>query len=156
MDATDPDGDILTYKAEIIPDWMTFIAANGILTGTPDAYDRGQHLIILSVTDGKSDPVEQDFIIRVDWADGIQNHAAQRFTLYPSPATDILNLEFATLEEEAVAYLFSNNGNLVKSVNIPARTDKISVDVSELESGSYYCLLRNSKRNQTLKFMITK
>jgi hypothetical protein len=156
MEATDPDGDILTYNAEIIPDWMDFIAANGILTGTPGAYDRGQHLIILSVTDGNSDPVEQDFIVTVDWADGIENQTAQRFSLYPSPASEVLHLEFATLEEEAVAYLFSNSGNLVKSVNIPARTDQIAVDVSELESGSYYCLLRNSKRNQTLKFMIAK
>ena len=155
IEAIDADGDNLEYTAVNIPTWATFIRSNAILTGTPRDSDAGETLVILSVSDGTVS-VEQSFILLVDFPEGIEDQMEQRFTIYPSPATEVLHLEFETLTEATTAHIFSNSGTLVKTVNIPVSVDKQSIDISDLGSGSYYCVLRNSKLNQTLKFLVAE
>lgn len=155
FEATDVDGDMLTYRSITLPSWLTFDAVSGILTGTPTGYTMGEQLVILNASDGVLD-TKQEFIINVSFPDGIEDQKAQRFSVYPSPATDILHLEFDLLSEDASVYIYSNMGTLVKSVNIPMNTEKFNIEVSDLNAGSYYCVLRNSDGNRTLKFLITK
>lgn len=51
--ASDPDGDTLTFSIENAPSWSSFNAQTGSLTGTPQAGDVGQYSNIrISVTDG--------------------------------------------------------------------------------------------------------
>jgi len=52
--ATDPDGDALTFSAEI-PDaslWLSFDTSTGTLSGTPASGDKGLNSIKINVTDG--------------------------------------------------------------------------------------------------------
>lgn len=154
FEATDADGEYLIYEVVTKPPWLTFLAANGILSGTPKDSDKGQHLVILSADDG-TEKAEQSFILDVHYPVGIEDHLAQRFSIYPSPVTDVLYLEFETLMENAVVNIFSDIGKLVKSVKVPMNTEKINIEVTDLSSGSYYCVLRNSNFNQALKFLVT-
>jgi len=155
VEAIDADGDNLAYSEVSIPSWATFIKSNAILTGTPRSNDAGENLVILSVTDGTVS-VEQDYILLVSFPQGVEDQMEQRVTIYPSPANDVLHLEFKLLTEATTAYIYNNSGTLIKTVNIPMSVDKHSIDISELSSGSYYCVLRNSKFNQTLKFLVAE
>ena len=64
--ATDPDGDPLTFTIENRPDWATFNAANGQLTGQPLLGNEGSYNnISISVTDGTATVVLRQFSIVV-------------------------------------------------------------------------------------------
>ncbi|WP_188959311.1 putative Ig domain-containing protein, partial [Shewanella ulleungensis] len=64
--ASDPDtDDILTLSASTIPQWLTFDASAGVLSGTPTNDDVGDHSVVLVATDNAGLFVEQDFDITV-------------------------------------------------------------------------------------------
>jgi len=52
LEATDPEGDPLTFSPVTIPTWLTFDSQTTLLTGTPGADDVGSHRITLAVNDG--------------------------------------------------------------------------------------------------------
>ena len=63
--ATDSDsGDILTFSAPTLPEWLGFTPATGLLTGTPSNEHVGSHTVKLRVNDGNV-TVDQDFTIIV-------------------------------------------------------------------------------------------
>jgi hypothetical protein len=62
--ATDAQNDELTMNAVTLPNWLSFDATTGILTGTPIASDLGDNLVELNVTDG-IDLITQAFTIVV-------------------------------------------------------------------------------------------
>ncbi len=64
LQATDADGDVLTYSSVSIPAWLTFNSATRVLSGTPTASAVGSHPVILSVSDGTTQ-VPQSFSILV-------------------------------------------------------------------------------------------
>ncbi len=63
--ATDENGDDLTYSAESRPSWLALNPSTGVLSGTPTNDDVGEYDLVLSVTDGINEPVEQDFTLTV-------------------------------------------------------------------------------------------
>ncbi|MCP4375077.1 MAG: tandem-95 repeat protein, partial [bacterium] len=65
--ATDADGDSLTYKdaSPGLPAWIGFNIDTGELSGIPGEDDIGSFTVVLQVSDGIADPVEQEFIINV-------------------------------------------------------------------------------------------
>ncbi|MCU8017565.1 Ig-like domain-containing protein [Shewanella sp. SM72] len=64
--ATDVDvDDVLTFSAVTIPSWLSFNAATGLLSGTPDNADVGSHPVTLRVTDTDGLTAEQSFSITV-------------------------------------------------------------------------------------------
>ena len=68
--ATDVDNPTLTLSAVELPAWLSFNTTNGILTGTPAQDDKGQHLVILRVSDGIEN-IDQTFTILVDGPEGL-------------------------------------------------------------------------------------
>lgn len=63
--ATDEDaGDTMTLSARVLPAWLVFDAATGVLSGTPANSDVGAHDVTLRVSDGEVD-VDQSFVITV-------------------------------------------------------------------------------------------
>ncbi|GAA6168935.1 putative Ig domain-containing protein [Sessilibacter corallicola] len=65
IDATDRDGDILTYSASNLPLWLTLDETTGILTGTPLEEDVGVFDdITVNVSDGRNS-VSDEFSIEV-------------------------------------------------------------------------------------------
>ncbi|WP_037457713.1 DUF4347 domain-containing protein, partial [Shewanella sp. HN-41] len=64
--ASDSDvGDVLTLSAVTKPNWLSFNAASGVLSGTPSNVDVGAHAVILRVTDTDGLTAEQSFSITV-------------------------------------------------------------------------------------------
>lgn len=58
-EASDPDGDTLTFSVEGKPDWASFDTATGALNGTPVAGDEGTYEIAIAASDGEaSDSLE--------------------------------------------------------------------------------------------------
>jgi hypothetical protein len=68
LQAYDPDGDTLVYRAQIHPAWLTpEVAANGLLlSGTPSRTDVGVHEVSLLVCDARGACTAQNFRLTVD------------------------------------------------------------------------------------------
>jgi hypothetical protein len=65
INATDADAaDVLTYSAQLLPAWLTFDPATRTLSGIPEKSHVGTHNVILKVTDGY-DEILQEFTITV-------------------------------------------------------------------------------------------
>ena len=63
--ASDIDaGDSLTYSVPILPSWLSFNSATGLLSGTPTNSEVGNHNVTLRVNDGTVD-VDQSFTLAV-------------------------------------------------------------------------------------------
>lgn len=62
--ASDFDNDPLTLSAEILPSWLTFNAASGLLSGTPSSADVGIFPVSIKATDGSIE-IFQNFDIDV-------------------------------------------------------------------------------------------
>ena len=64
--ASDPDGDVLTFRINQRPRWATFSNVTGQLEGTPTAADLGGYSdIVISVTDGAAEAALNAFGITV-------------------------------------------------------------------------------------------
>src|SRR5688572_17524223 len=64
--ASDPNGDTLTFSVTNMPDWATFNASTGRLSGTPSAADVATYSgITISVSDGTASAVLNAFSITV-------------------------------------------------------------------------------------------
>ncbi len=64
-EAEDVDiGDVLTFSATVLPEWLFFDEDSQVLSGTPDNGDVGPHDVTLTVFDGTV-TVEQSFTIEV-------------------------------------------------------------------------------------------
>jgi len=66
--ALDPDGGMLTFVPETLPDWLTFVDngdGTGSLTGTPDNGDVGRQVIVIEVVDEDGNRMPQVFTIDV-------------------------------------------------------------------------------------------
>ncbi len=65
FEATDVDSkDKLTLSALILPKWLTFDPATGVLSGTPTNSDVRNHFVSLRVNDG-TENIDQNFLIKV-------------------------------------------------------------------------------------------
>jgi aspartate 1-decarboxylase len=60
----DPVPDTLTLSAPVLPGWLTFTPATGVLSGTPTNDEVGDHNVTLRVNDGSAS-VNQTFVISV-------------------------------------------------------------------------------------------
>ena len=65
LTATDPDGDTLLYEEVSIPLWLTFTPVTQTLSGVPLSGDIGDVNVILNVSDGIAQPVQESFTITV-------------------------------------------------------------------------------------------
>lgn len=61
---TDAEDDTFTFTLSSLPNWLSFNATSGTLSGTPTSDDVGAYPIILNVSDGKS-TTSFEFIIEV-------------------------------------------------------------------------------------------
>jgi hypothetical protein len=60
-----------------------------------------------------------------------------RFNIYPNPATDILSVEFITSEEACTFVIYDIQGRQIRSIEKEESLGYLTIDVSDLESGSY-------------------
>ena len=67
VNATDPDGDTLTYSLAVKPDGMTIVSATGVISWTPTTAQIGDNPVTVKVSDGALD-ITQNFTIVVSEA----------------------------------------------------------------------------------------
>ncbi|MDM9580198.1 putative Ig domain-containing protein [Nostoc sp. GT001] len=84
IEATDPDGDILTYSLQTAPTGMT-IGSDGVITWTPTASGFGSHPVVINVSDGSSTKT-QSFNLNVT---NIAANYAPSITSAPNLITNI-------------------------------------------------------------------
>jgi hypothetical protein len=63
--AEDEEGDTLSYRAPVLPIWLSFDTVTHILSGTPENDHVGENSVALTINDGTSDAV-QSFVITVE------------------------------------------------------------------------------------------
>ncbi|MBI3193369.1 MAG: T9SS type A sorting domain-containing protein [Ignavibacteriae bacterium] len=84
--ATDPDGDLLTFRLMNSPAWLSIDSLTGLIQGTPHASDVGSVLVHIYCSDG-SITIEQSYLLQVHHT----NHA-------PSPFHLLTPTKFDTIE----------------------------------------------------------
>jgi hypothetical protein len=52
LTASDADGDAITFRASLLPAWLTFNSTSGELSGTPARADAGDYEVTLAASDG--------------------------------------------------------------------------------------------------------
>src|SRR5262249_6635899 len=65
VDATDPDGDAVTFSLPTHPAGMAIDAATGRISWTPAASDIGTHTVTVRVEDGRGGFTEQQYVLKV-------------------------------------------------------------------------------------------
>ncbi len=156
LTATDPDiGTTLTFSAATKPDWLSFNESTGELTGTPAQADKGDHPILLQVSDGEI-TVDDSFTITVDGPEAIDELEAAGISIFPVPAKDYLMINFDNLTEEAQLDIISASGSVVKKSIIQIGQHNYKIDLNGIETGFYYIRIMNSTLNYNDRFVIAK
>ncbi|MHB0954937.1 MAG: putative Ig domain-containing protein [Pirellulaceae bacterium] len=109
VDASDPEGDSLTFALSIGPTGMTIDSNTGVITWTPTASQVGNHRVTLTV------------------ADGAGNRAGQSYTLVVQPAN-----RAPSIDSEAVP---STTAGLVYRYDLQARDPDENALTYRLSSG---------------------
>ncbi|XOV78791.1 MAG: tandem-95 repeat protein [Aestuariibacter sp.] len=115
--ASDTDGDDLTFSIENMPDWGSFTATTGALTGIPTADDVGTFDgIVISVSDGQDTASLAPFSINVTAANNAPSASDSTVTVAEDSDVDIIaevsdpdgdELEFTVISGPANGALLS-------------------------------------------------
>jgi hypothetical protein len=138
MEASDVDkDDTLEFSVEYAPSWLNFIEATNSLIGTPANEDEGANAVIVKVTDGKVDVV-QNFTITVNSDQtAISTQESTSLLVYPNPAKEHLMFEFISAGEVKIA-IYDLTGNLQLEMNSQlSRQETLEIEVSDLSNGIY-------------------
>jgi hypothetical protein len=65
VDATDPDGDALTYKLVVAPSGMTINPTSGLISWNPAAGARGNYAVMVEANDGRLGVATQQYTLSV-------------------------------------------------------------------------------------------
>jgi hypothetical protein len=154
LTATDDDGDALSFTAENLPSWLSFVTASNtaILSGVPAQSNKGSHAIVLKVSDGIGEVIQAYSLKVVDWAVGIEESNSIVQLVYPNPATDVVYFELAE-KTDATITIIDITGvihKLVKSEN----KSLVEVDVSDLADKMYFYKISVGERSIVGKLLI--
>ena len=123
--ANDIDGDVLTFSAPFLPDWLSFDADAHILSGTPEYDDAGVYNVTLRVSDG-NDFVDQDFTITVEEngsVDIVNALLNDDMLLYPNPTDGRFIIELpGAYDADLTLEIFDQTGKLFLQQIFPSHT----------------------------------
>ncbi|MGC9341874.1 MAG: putative Ig domain-containing protein, partial [Bacteroidales bacterium] len=156
MEVVDYEGDNLTFTPTLVPTWLTFDAGSRVLSGTPAQADLGEHTVIITVTDGAF-TVNHQFIIRVvpEWPISVPDFGAFSGKMYPNPSSDFVIFEMRN-ENSCQLEITDITGKIVVSKKVEANTDKVQIDLSEVEDGVYIYRMFDGKQQQTGRLVVNK
>jgi hypothetical protein len=86
VDASDPDGDTLTYSLTTAPSGMTIDSATGLVSWTPSGTQAGSHAVTVEVSDGRGGTDTQSFAITVEAAAPAPDHIRPAVNVIVVPA----------------------------------------------------------------------
>ena len=135
-EATDADGDPLSFSVSNLPAWARFDPTTGRLSGTPRAPDIGNYADIgISVSDGSLRTALAAFsiVVEADENDGIAGSATLK---WKAPKR---NVDGSKLEDLAGyrVYYGQDPANLFDRVEIPQR-QFTRATIDDLSSGTWY------------------
>lgn len=132
--ASDPNGDRLTFTVANLPEWATFSATTGRISGTPTAAAVGSYANIrITVSDGSASASLAAFTITVS---DVANSDGSATLSWAAPTQNSDGSALTNLAGYQVLYGRSA-GNLSQSVSI----DNVSINryvVENLSSGTWY------------------
>ncbi|WCM43094.1 T9SS type A sorting domain-containing protein [Flavobacterium sp. CBA20B-1] len=64
----------------------------------------------------------------------------EKYNIYPNPAENVLNINSTNFDEKSIS-IYSSAGQLIKSIK--ANDEDLSIDISELSSGTYILKINN-------------
>ncbi len=131
------------------------------LSDPPDNYEKARNDYVFSMQ-GNRNP----FIDHPDWANNIDftnltynNILAEKkpsFNIYPNPAKNNLNISFKENNNISEIQLFDLLGHNIKKVQIPAHTNAINIDISDLSNGNYIIIFRKNSLINIERIIINK
>jgi lysophospholipase L1-like esterase len=137
------------------PDWLSFSAESGLLTGTPAVADMGQNQVILDASDGLLH-TGQSYTINVENHSALTDHESAGLTLYPVPARNYLVIDFDNQTEVTVFNVFNSSGILVEKIALPSNTNNYLLDLERFENGLYYIYMYSGSVFYSGKFSVIK
>ena len=82
-----------------------------------------------------------------------ENSSEDMISIYPNPATDQLNIQWNTDNEEEMILIFDPSGKLVYS-NLFRNHEMVTIDVSEWNSGVYFLRIQSGEILKQLRFVV--
>lgn len=152
--ATDVDNPTLVLSYVTKPDWLSFNATTGVLSGTPAVTDLGSASVTLRASDGVLH-ADQSFNILVG-PNSVQELKDAGIQVYPVPAKEFLTIQFANLYQETQLELVSTSGKVVLRTLVPANQLDCTLDLKNVNSGIYFLHVVNNELNGVGKILITK
>jgi hypothetical protein len=134
--ASDVDGNNLTFSVSGKPSWLSFNTSTGRLSGTPSSSHVGSTgLITISVSDGTASTALPSFSITVSAAQPVTKSATLSWNA-PTTRTDGKALSMSEIGGYTVRY-GTSPGNYTNSVNVP---DAYTMQhtFASLNQGTYY------------------
>jgi hypothetical protein len=130
--ATDADGDSLTFSIQSKPDWASFDSGTGHLWGTPAAGDVGSHEeIVISVSDGMDSRSLPEFAVNV-----VAQSNGSAALAWDPPTENTDGSALTNLKGYRIHYgTQSGNYTSTVTVNSPGITSYL---IENLAPGEYY------------------
>ena len=139
LSASDADSeDTLSLSASVLPSWLTFDAATGILSGTPSATDIGDHEVTLVASDGQ-DEASQVFTITVVVASSGGNWTMVWSDEFDGSAlnTDNWNIQSGDGSEFGLTAWGNNEKEWYKAENITVADGNLVITAKEEATNGY-------------------
>ncbi len=146
--ATDADGDSLSFSIASKPDWATFDRATGRLWGTPHASHVGSHEdIVISVSDGSATIALPQFAISVVEEDGGGTNSGTATLAWQPPTQNTDGSPLMNLKGYKIHY-GTRSGNYDQTINIDnAGVTRYVID--NLAPGTYFFAVTSVAGNGT-------
>ncbi|MEA2021032.1 MAG: right-handed parallel beta-helix repeat-containing protein [Candidatus Caldatribacteriota bacterium] len=153
VEASDPDGDVLSYFLNLFPEEMNISSENGLVSWLPTNNQIGIHRVIIEVSDGRKSAL-QDFEIEVSNT----NDSPQILSYYPANLNVDINegdsIRFEIQAEDVdlnttLNYRWFLNGSLVSNSSVTPVSGS-----SFVNSWKYFTGVGNSGQ-KTLKAIIS-
>ncbi|MCK4663032.1 MAG: T9SS type A sorting domain-containing protein [Bacteroidales bacterium] len=163
INVSDEDNDYINITCPVKPEWLELSDINNgsaTLSGTPLRDDIGEHLIVLSATDGTIFE-SQAFNIKVKYPAKIEiaDNNEFDFNIFPNPLQNNTILTYYLINKSSVSLVIYNSfGQQVKMFNHNVMQSEgyysYKLQADFFNSGVYYAVLSVDNKNYLKKFIV--
>ena len=164
--AEDRDADTLTYRLITALDFLSIDSTSGLIQGTPDISDVGDHDITVEVDDGNGGLATQSYALTVDIASGLNisgNLMPEEFMLsqnYPNPFNPTTTIGFSIQKSEFVVLkIYNSLGQEVTTLvskRLQAGYYQLEWNANQVASGVYYYLIKAGEFRDVKKMILLR
>ncbi|GEM_PF-6864908 len=172
--ASDNNGDTLIFRLTTAPSFLGIDSVSGLIQGTPQTGDQGEHTVVVEVDDQNGGTDAQTFTLNVQAATGIESYSGQIpkqfivFQNYPNPFGNGLpignssstKIKFGLPGSASVRIdIFNMLGQKITTLvnkNFSAGFHVIDFRAKNLATGTYIYMIRAGKFEEARKMFILK